>query len=61
MAIKIMPCGYKRTGKLKEHLAHYRACEDEACKERVKAWEELKEAFKKGQTPTGEIRSDVQE
>lgn len=57
MPIKIMPCGYERTGKLKEHLAHYRACEHEECKKRVKAWEDLKEAFKRGQTATGEIRN----
>ncbi len=49
VAIKIMPCGYHRTGKLKDHLAHYRQCNHDACKARIVAWEKLKEAFKKSQ------------
>jgi len=41
-ANKVMPCGWQRTGKLKEHLAHYRACPHPACQERVRVWEELR-------------------
>lgn len=40
-APKVMPCGWRRTGKLKEHLAHYRACQHPACQERVSAWNAL--------------------
>jgi hypothetical protein len=30
-----MPCGYVRTGKLKDHLRHYRACSHPECKARL--------------------------
>ena len=42
-----MPCGYKRTGVLKEHVAHYRQCEHPACKERLEAYNEMLTMFKK--------------
>lgn len=38
-----MPCGFKRDGvPLRVRLAHYRACEHAACRERLAAWEQLK-------------------
>lgn len=37
-----MPCGWVRTGKMAEHLAHYRQCEHPACKARLEAWEQLR-------------------
>jgi hypothetical protein len=40
-----LPCGYVRTGKLKEHLAHYRACSHPFCKERLAAWEAIVSRF----------------
>lgn len=54
MKRKVMPCGYVRTGRLKEHLAHYRQCEHPACKERLKAWEDLKKQFIESQKNLGE-------
>ena len=43
---KVMPCGYKRTGKFKEHRAHYEQCNHPACKARIAAWEALKTQIK---------------
>jgi hypothetical protein len=45
--MKIMPCGYKRTGKLKEHLNHYRQCQHPACKDRLHAWNMMRQQFAK--------------
>jgi hypothetical protein len=45
-----MPCGYVRTGKLKEHVAHYRTCNDPACKARLAAFKSIKTQFQKDQT-----------
>jgi len=41
-ARKIMPCGWRRTGKLQEHLAHYHGCGHPACKERLAEWNKLR-------------------
>jgi hypothetical protein len=48
--MKTMPCGYKRTGKLKEHIAHYKECEHPTCKDRLAAWDNMKKEFSKGAT-----------
>ena len=37
------PCGFVLTGRLKTHLAHYRACSHPVCKEHLEAWEAIKE------------------
>jgi hypothetical protein len=39
--LKVMPCGFQHTGRLKDHLKHHRQCDHPACKERSKKWDEL--------------------
>lgn len=50
----IMPCGWQRTGVLKEHIAHYRSCSHPACVERLQVYNNLKseiaESFKSGKS-----------
>jgi hypothetical protein len=61
-----LPCGYVRTGKLREHIAHYRSCGHPFCRGRLQEWDSIcAEAQKPGAirklVQRGERRFGVEE
>lgn len=53
--MKVMPCGYVRTGVLSQHLDHYRDCLHEACHARITEWEAIKKQAKEANMTIPEI------
>ena len=47
----VRPCGFVLTGKIREHLAHYRACPHPACRARIAEWDRLKKSYADQQRP----------
>ena len=55
---KVMPCGWQKTGIMREHIAHYRSCKHPACRARREAWNKLVIGFRKHREKEG-VKDDI--